>query len=76
MTLKLLGTTITCENCNYDENKSSINSGNASYISVQNFFFDVFFVCTNLKIKVHETITMSVVLHVREMWFISQTQGV
>jgi hypothetical protein len=69
---KYLGTTLTNQNEIHDEIKSRLNSGNACYHSVQNGFPSCF-ISRNLKIKIYQTVILSVVLYGCETW--SLTSG-
>jgi hypothetical protein len=62
---KYLGTTLTNQNDIHDEVKSRLNSGTACYYSVQNLLSS-HLTSKNLKIKIHKTIILSVVLYGRE----------
>jgi len=64
---KYLGTTLTNQTPIPEEFKSRLRSGNACYHSVQNLLsFRV--LSKNLKIKIHRTITLPVVLYGCETW--------
>ena len=60
---KYLGTTLKNQNSIAEEIKSRLKSGNACYLS---FVFQV--AIQNLKIKIHRTIILPVVLYGRESW--------
>jgi len=62
-----LRTTLTNQNSIQKEIKSKLKSGNACYHSVQNLFSSSL-LSNNIKIKVHRTITLSVVLYECETW--------
>jgi hypothetical protein len=57
-----LGTTLTNQNSIQEEIKSSLKSGNACYQSVKNLL------SSNLKIKIHRTIILPIVLYGCEIW--------
>jgi hypothetical protein len=59
---KYLGTTLTNENDIHDEIKSRLNMGNACYYSVQNLLSSCL-MSKNLKIKIHKTVILPVVLY-------------
>jgi sorting nexin-29 len=59
---KYLGTTLTDQNCVQEENKSRLNSGNACYRSFQSLLSSRL-LSRNLKIKIHKTIILPVVLY-------------
>jgi len=65
--LKYLGTTLTNQNYIQEEIKYRLNSGNACCHSVQNLLSSSL-LSTNLKIKIHRTIILSVVLYGCETW--------
>jgi hypothetical protein len=64
---KYLGTTLTNHNDIRDEIKSRLNSGNACYYSVQNLLSSRL-ISKNLKIKIHKTVILPVVLYGCETW--------
>jgi len=64
---KYLGTTLTNENSIAEEIKSRLKSGNACYQSVQNLLSSRL-LSKNLKIKIHRTIILPVVLYRCEAW--------
>jgi hypothetical protein len=64
---KYLGTTLTDQNCMYEEIKSRLNSGNACYHSVQSLLSSSLS-STNLKVKIYKTIIPPVVLYGYETW--------
>jgi hypothetical protein len=64
---KYLGTTLTNRNSIQEEIESSFKSGNACYHSVQNFLSSSL-PSKNLKIKIHRTIILLVVLYGCETW--------
>jgi hypothetical protein len=61
-----LGTTITNENRIQEEIKR-LNSGNACYHSVQNFFSSPL-LSKNIKVRIYKTLILSVVLYGCETW--------
>jgi hypothetical protein len=62
-----LGTTLTDQNYMQDEIKSRLNSGNACYHSVQSLLSSCL-LSRNLKVKIHKTIILTVVLYGCETW--------
>jgi len=64
---KYLGKTTTYQNSVQEEFKSSLKSGNACYHSVQNLLSSSL-LSKNLKIKVHRTIILPVLLYGCETW--------
>jgi hypothetical protein len=62
---KYLGTTLENQN-----DKSRFNSGNACYYSVQNLLSSRL-ILKHLKIKIHKTVTLSVVLYGCETWSVT-----
>ena len=60
--LKYLGPNLTNQNSIQEEIKSRLNPGNACYLSVQNLLSSSF-LSKNLKIKIHKTIILPVVLY-------------
>jgi hypothetical protein len=64
---KYLGTTLTNQNGIHNGIKSRLNSGNACYYSVQNFLSSRL-ISKNLKIKVHKTVILPVVLYGCQTW--------
>jgi hypothetical protein len=66
-TIKYLGKTLTNQNDILDEIKSRLNSGNACYYSVQNLLSSCL-ISRNLKIKIHKTVILPVVLYGCETW--------
>jgi hypothetical protein len=64
---KYLGTTLTNQNDIHDEIRSTLNSGNACYYSVQNLLSSRL-MSKNLKIKIYETLILPVVLYGCETW--------
>jgi hypothetical protein len=67
--LKYLGTPLTNQNSNWEENRNRLNSGNACYNSVQNLLSSSL-LSQNLKIKirVYRNIIFPVVVYVCETW--------
>jgi hypothetical protein len=64
---KYLGRTLTNQNDIHDEIKSTLNSGNAYYYSVQNILSSRL-ISKNLKIKIYKTVILPVVLYGCETW--------
>jgi hypothetical protein len=64
---RYLGTTLTDQNHMHEEIKSRLNSGNACYHSVQSLLSSRL-LSRNLKVKIHETIILPVVLYGCETW--------
>jgi len=64
---KYLGTTLTDQNSIQEEIKSRLKSGNAGYYSVQNLLSSSL-LSKNIKIKIHTTINLPVVLYGCETW--------
>jgi len=64
---KYLGTLFTNENSIQEEIKSRLKLGNACYYSVQNLLSSSL-LSKNLKIKIHRTIILPVVLYGCETW--------
>jgi hypothetical protein len=62
-----LGTTITDQNCIHEEIKGRLISGNACYRSVQSILSSRL-LSTNVKIKIHKTIILPIVLYGCETW--------
>ena len=62
-----MGTTLTDQNSIQEEIKSTLKSGNACYHSVQNLLSSRL-LSKNLKIKVHRTIILPVVLYECKTW--------
>jgi len=67
---KYLGTTSTNQNSIEEEIKNRLKSGNTCYYSVQNLLSSSL-LSKNLKIKVHGTVILPVVLHGFETWFLT-----
>jgi hypothetical protein len=59
---RYLGTTLTGQNCIYEEIKSRLNSGNACYHSVQSLLSSRL-LSKNGKVKIYKTISRPVVLY-------------
>jgi hypothetical protein len=57
---KYLGTTLTVQNCMHKEIKSRLNLGNSCYHVVQSLLSSCL-LSTDLKVKIHKTIIISVV---------------
>jgi hypothetical protein len=66
-TFRYLGTTLTNQNDIHDEIKSRLNSGNVCCYSLQNLL-SFCLISKNLKIKIHITIILPVVLYGCETW--------
>jgi hypothetical protein len=64
---KYLGTKLTNQNDIHDEIKSRLNSGNASYYSVQNLLSSRL-ISKYLKFKIYKTLIFPVVLYGCETW--------
>jgi hypothetical protein len=64
---KYLGTTLTDQNCMNEEIKSRLNSGNACYHSVQSLLSSRL-LSRNVKVKLHKTIILTVILYGCETW--------
>jgi hypothetical protein len=64
---KYLGTTLTGQNDIHDEIKNRLNSRNACYYSVQNLLSSRL-ISKNLKIKIHKTVILPVVVYGCETW--------
>jgi hypothetical protein len=64
---KYLGTTLTDQNCMYEEIKSRLISGNACYHSVQSLLSSCLS-SRNLKVKIYKTIILPVILYGCETW--------
>ena len=67
---RYLGTTLTNQNSVQEEIKSRSKSGNACYHSVQNFLSSSL-LSEKLKIKMHRTLILPVVLYGCEIWSIA-----
>jgi hypothetical protein len=65
--VKCLETTLTDQNCMQEEIKSRLNSGNACYHSVQSLLSSRT-LYRNVKVKIHKTIILPVILYWRETW--------
>jgi hypothetical protein len=66
---KYLGTTQTDQNCIHEEIKSSLNSGNACYCSVQSVLSSRL-LSRNVKVKIYKTIILPV-LYGCETWYLT-----
>ena len=64
---KYLATTLTNQNSTQEEIKGRVKSGNACYHSVQNLLSSSL-LPKNLKIKIHKTIVLPIVLYECETW--------
>jgi hypothetical protein len=64
---RYLGTTLTDQNCIHVEITSRLNSGNACYHSVQSLLSSRL-LSRNVKVKIHKTIVLPVVLYGCETW--------
>jgi hypothetical protein len=64
---KYLGTTLTDQNCMHKEIKSTLNSGNTCYHSVQSLLSSRL-LSGNVKAKIYKTIILPVVLYGCETW--------
>jgi hypothetical protein len=64
---KYLGATLTDQNCMHKEIKSRLNSGNASYHSVESLLSS-HLLSRNVKVKIYKTIILPVVLYGCETW--------
>ena len=67
---KYLGTTLTDQNCIQEEIKSILKSGDACYHLVQNVLSSSL-LSKNIKIKIHSTIILPVVLYGCETWLLT-----
>jgi len=65
--LRYLGTTLRNQNSMQEEMKNRLKSGNACYHSVQNFLSSSF-LSRNVKVKIHRTIILPVVVYGCETW--------
>jgi hypothetical protein len=65
--LKYLGTTLTNKNYIQEEIRSRLKAGNACYHSVQNLLSSSL-LSKNLKIKIHRTIILPIILYGCETW--------
>jgi hypothetical protein len=70
---KYLGKTLTNKNSIQEEIKSRLKSGNAGYYSVQNILSSSF-LSKNVKIKIHRTIFLPVVLYGCETWSLTRKE--
>jgi hypothetical protein len=64
---KCLGTTLTDQNCIYEEFKSRLNSGNGCYHSIQSLLSSCL-LSRNVKVKIYKTIILPVVMYGCETW--------
>jgi hypothetical protein len=60
--LRYLLTTLTDQNCMYEEIESRLNSGNACYHSIQSLLYSRL-LSRNVKVKVYKTILVPLVLY-------------
>jgi hypothetical protein len=67
---KYLGTALTDDNCMHEEIKSRVNTGNVCYHSVHSLLSSCL-LSRNLKVKIHKTIIMPVVLYGCETWSVT-----
>ena len=67
---RYFGTTLTYKNSIQEEIKSRLKSGNACYHSAQNSL-SFSLLSKNIKIKMHRTITLPVVLYGCEIWSVT-----
>jgi hypothetical protein len=67
---KYLGTTLTDQNQMHKDIKSRLNSGNGCYHSVQSLLSSCL-LSRNLKVKIHKTIILPVVLYGCETWYLT-----
>ena len=65
-----MGTTITHQNSFQEDIKSRLKSGNACHYSVQNLLYSSL-LSKNLKIKIHRTLILPVVLYGCETWLLT-----
>jgi hypothetical protein len=70
---KQLGTTLTNQNCMHEEINSRLNSGNACCHSVQSLLSSRL-LSRNLRVKIHKTIILPVVLYGCETWSLTLTE--
>jgi hypothetical protein len=66
-TFNYLGTTLADQNCIHEEIKSRLNSGNASYHSVQSLLSS-HLLSRNVKVRIYKTVILPVVLYGCETW--------
>jgi hypothetical protein len=71
--IQYYGTALTNQNDIHHEIKSGLNSGNACYYSVQNLL-SCRLASENLKIKIHKTVILPVVLYGCETWSLTVTE--
>jgi hypothetical protein len=67
---KYFGTTVTNQNLIQEEIKRRLNSGNASYHSVQNLLSSRL-LSKHVKVKIYKTIILPVVLYGCETWYLT-----
>jgi hypothetical protein len=72
---KYLGTTLTSQNGIQDEVKSRLNSGIVCYYSVQNLLSSRL-ISKRLKIKIHETVILSVAMYGCKTWSLSMRRNI
>ena len=65
-----MGTTLTVQNSIQEEIKSRLKSGNACYHLVQNLLSSSL-LSNNIKIQIHRTIILPVILYGCESWFLT-----
>jgi hypothetical protein len=70
---RYLGTTITNQNLIQEEIKRTFNSGNACYHSIQNLTYS-HLLTKSIKIRIHKTIILPVVLYECETWSLTLTE--
>jgi hypothetical protein len=70
---KYLGTALTDQNCMHEEIKSRINSGSVCCHSVQSLLSS-HLLSNNLKVKIHKTIILPVVLYGCEIWSLTSRE--
>jgi hypothetical protein len=68
-----MGTTLTDQNCIYEEINSRLNSGNACYHTVQSLLSSRL-LSRNAKVKIYKTIILPVVLYGCETWSLTQRE--
>jgi hypothetical protein len=72
---KYLGTTLTDQNCMHKEIKSRLNSGNACYHLVQSLLSSCL-LSRNVKVKIHQSVILPVVLYGCEIWSVALREGI